>query len=216
MIPFIIGVAGGTGSGKTTLTRNIIETLRRMPISVVRADWYYRDQDDIPLDERRGANYDHPDALEHSLLIQHLKDLRRGQQVMTPRYNFHTHTRLPNQEALEPTPVVIVEGILLFAVPELRDQFDLKIFVQTDSDLRLLRRLKRDTAERGRSLENSLQQYLDTVRPMHLTFVEPSKLHADIIIPASHPNEKAINMVVDMIHRRADRQKRKKSKISQK
>ncbi|MBW1811719.1 MAG: uridine kinase [Deltaproteobacteria bacterium] len=209
MTSFLIGVAGGTGSGKTTLTRNIITALKRKQVSVLRADWYYREQSDIPPEERAQLNYDHPDALEFDLLIAHLKALRKGKSVDTPRYNFHTHNRMRESEPIKPTPVIITEGILLFSDEKLRDLFDLKIFVETAPDLRLLRRLQRDVTERGRSFDSCINQYLDTVRPMHETFVEPSKNYADIIVPASGPNEKAIKMIVDMIFRRSERQKRK-------
>ncbi len=205
---FLIGVAGGTGSGKTTLTQKIITALKHKPVSVLRSDWYYREQSDIPPEERARLNYDHPDALEFDMLRRHLKALRAGQAIEAPRYNFVTHNRVKNTETINPTPVIITEGILLFADEDLREMFDLKIFVDTDGDLRLLRRLRRDVSERGRSFESCINQYLDTVRPMHETFVEPTKKHADIIVPASQPNEKAINMIVDMIHRRSDRMNR--------
>ncbi len=204
MSSFLIGVAGGTGSGKTTLTRNIIIALERKPVSVLRADWYYREQSDIPQEERARLNYDHPDALEFDMLRRHLKTLQEGKSIEAPRYNFVTHNRMKDTETINPTPVIITEGILLFADESLRDMFDLKIFVDTDGDLRLLRRLHRDVSERGRSFDSCINQYLDTVRPMHETFVEPTKKHADIIVPASQPNDKAIKMIVDMIHRRSD------------
>ena len=143
-------------------------------------------------------------------MIAHLKALHKGKSVDTPRYNFHTHNRMRETETIKATPVIIVEGILLFSDEKLRDLFDLKIFVETAPDLRLLRRLQRDVTERGRSFDSCINQYLDTVRPMHETFVEPSKNYADIIVPASSPNQKAIKMIVDMIYRRSDRQKRKK------
>jgi uridine kinase len=201
---FLIGVAGGTGSGKTTLTRNILEALGGR-VAVLQHDWYYRDRAKIPPAERETINYDHPNALETTLLVRHLKALQQGKRIKAPRYNFVTHTRLDAGEELKPTPVIIVEGILIFADRKLSELFDLKIFVQTESDLRLLRRLERDMKERGRSFENSVKQYLETVRPMHDMFVEPSKANADIIVPASTPNEKAIKMIVDMIQRRMDR-----------
>ena len=216
MTSFLIGVAGGTGSGKTTLTRNIISALKKTPVSVLRADWYYRDQTEIPIEERPKANYDHPDAIETELLVKHLKQFQKGKAVRTPRYNFVTHNRMKETAAVEPTPVIITEGILLFVDETLRDQFDLKIFVQTESDLRVLRRLKRDMSERGRSFENAVSQYMETVRPMHEMFVEPSKQYADIIVPASQPNEKAIKMIVDMIQQRTERLKRRPGEKSEK
>lgn len=209
MAPFLIGVAGGTGSGKTTLTNNILTGLKRRQVSVIQHDWYYYDRSDVSPKERININYDHPEALETGLLIRHLKQLKRGRTVKPPRYNFVTHTRMEAGEPVKPTPVIIVEGILLFVDEKLRDLFDLKIFVQTESDLRVLRRLQRDLSERGRSFESAVRQYQDTVRPMHEMFVEPSKRVADIIVPASRSNHKAIKMIVDMIQRRTDRQKRK-------
>jgi uridine kinase len=209
MGPFLIGVAGGTGSGKTTLTSNILAAFERKQVSVLQHDWYYFDRSEVPPRERVNINYDHPDSLETGLLIRHLKQLKRGRVVKPPRYNFVTHTRLKAEEPIRPTPVIIVEGILLFADEKLRELFDLKIFVQTESDLRLLRRLQRDLSERGRSFESAVYQYQETVRPMHEMFVEPSKQYADIIVPASRSNQKAIKMIVDMIQRRADRQARK-------
>jgi uridine kinase len=209
MASFLIGVAGGTGSGKTTLTNNILTGLKRRQVSVIQHDWYYYDRSDVPPKERVNINYDHPDALETDLLIRHLKQLKRGRTVKPPRYNFISHTRMDAGEPVKPTPVIIVEGILLFVDEKLRDLFDLKIFVQTESDLRVLRRLQRDLSERGRSFESAVRQYQETVRPMHEMFVEPSKQVADIIVPASRSNQKAIKMIVDMIQRRTDRQKRK-------
>jgi uridine kinase len=209
MASFLIGVAGGTGSGKTTLTNNILTGLKRRQVSVIQHDWYYYDRSDVPPKERVNINYDHPDALETELLIRHLRQLKRGRTVKPPRYNFVTHTRMEAGEPIKPTPVIIVEGILLFVDEKLRDLFDLKIFVQTESDLRVLRRLQRDLSERGRSFESAVRQYQETVRPMHEMFVEPSKQVADIIVPASRSNQKAIKMIVDMIQRRTDRQKQR-------
>lgn len=202
--PFLLGVAGGTGSGKTTFTRNVLDALGGR-VAVIQHDWYYRDRSHLSSEERAHINYDHPGALETGLLIRHLKSLKRWRTVTAPLYNFVTHTRMAAGERIKPTPVVIVEGILIFVDERLRELFDLKIYVQTEGDLRLLRRLQRDMSERGRSFESAVGQYLETVRPMHEMFVEPSKQHADIIVPASQPNEKAIKMIVDMIHRRIDR-----------
>ena len=175
MTSFLIGVAGGTGSGKTTLTNNILTALKRTQVSVIQHDWYYYDRSEVPPKERVNINYDHPDALETELLVRHLRQLKRGRTVNPPRYNFVTHTRMDAGESIKPTPVIIVEGILLFVDEKLRELFDLKIFVQTESDLRVLRRLKRDLSERGRSFESAVRQYQETVRPMHEMFVEPSK-----------------------------------------
>lgn len=209
MASFLIGVAGGTGSGKTTLTNNILTALKRTQVNVIQHDWYYYDRSDVPPKERVNINYDHPDALETGLLIRHLRQLKRGRTVKPPRYNFVTHTRMEAGEPVKPTPVIIVEGILLFVDEKLRELFDLKIFVQTESDLRVLRRLQRDLSERGRSFESAVRQYQETVRPMHEMFVEPSKQVADIIVPASRSNQKAIKMIVDMIQRRTDHHKRR-------
>jgi uridine kinase len=207
--PFFIGVAGGTGSGKTTFTRKILDALRREQVSVIQHDWYYRDRSAVPEEERASINYDHPRALESPLLIRHLKALKKGRSVRPPRYNFVTHTRMESSEEIRPTPVIIVEGILILDDEKLRTQFDLTIFVETESDLRLLRRLQRDLSERGRSFESAIHQYLETVRPMHEMFVEPSKQHADIIVPASRDNQKAIRMIVDMIRRQSERARRR-------
>lgn len=205
MNAFLIGVAGGTGSGKTTLTRNIISALEGEQVAVLRADWYYNDQTDMSPEERGRQNYDHPDAIEFGLLVEHLAQLRDGKPAETPRYNFVTHNRMKATETIYPTPVIIVEGILIFVDEKLREMFDLRIYVETESDLRVLRRLQRDVAERGRSFDSAVAQYLETVRPMHETFVEPTKQQADIIVPAGRQNEKAIKMIVDMIQRRTDR-----------
>jgi uridine kinase len=210
--PFVIGVAGGTGSGKTTFTKNILQALKSHHVAVIQHDWYYRDRSGIPEDERAAINYDHPNALETPLLIKHLKALKAGRPVSPPRYNFVTHTRMQVGEVVNPTPVIIVEGILIFVDEAMRSLFDLMIFVQTEADLRLLRRLQRDLSERGRSFESAVAQYLTTVRPMHEMFVEPSKEHADIIVPASRDNQKAIRMIVDLIHRQADRTRRTKQR----
>lgn len=209
MRSFLIGVAGGTGSGKTTLTNNILTALKTRHVSVIQHDWYYYDRSRVPPEERVEINYDHPDALETGLLIRHLRQLKKGRAVKPPRYNFVTHTRMQAGEAIKPTPVIIVEGILLFTDEKLRDLFDLKIFVQTESDIRVLRRLQRDLSDRGRSFESAVHQYQETVRPMHEMFVEPSKQYADIIVPASRSNNQAIKMIVDMIQRRADSQRRR-------
>jgi len=214
MVPFLIGVSGGTGSGKTTLTESILANLQTLQVGIIQHDWYYHAHTDVSLEERAKMNYDHPDSLETSLMVQHLKELKAGQPIQPPRYNYVTHTRMEEPgETVCPTPVIVIEGILLFADRDLRDLFDLKIFVQTEADLRLIRRLKRDMVERGRSFESAVNQYLDTVRPMHETFVEPSKKYADIIVPASRSNKKAIAMISDMIHSRTDRQLRNENEL---
>ena len=192
----VIGVAGGSGSGKTTVSQAILERVGRERIAYIQHDSYYRDRSDLPFEERTRLNYDHPDSLENELLIQHIQALRAGRAVEIPIYDFTTHTRLRRTRTVEPRQVVLVEGILIFADKALRDLMDVKIFVDTDPDIRFIRRLKRDISERGRTMESVCQQYLDTVRPMHLEFVEPSKRYADIIIPEGGFNTIAIDMVV--------------------
>jgi uridine kinase len=199
MKPVIIGVAGGTGSGKTTVVREIVRRLGPEDVAVVQHDSYYRDRSGIPPAERAGINYDHPDALETPLLVEHLRALREGRPVDVPVYDFSTHTRTPEVVPLAPRKVVIVEGILVLAEPDLRAQMAMRVFVDTDADIRMIRRLRRDMRDRGRTLESVVQQYLATVRPMHLEFVEPSKRHAHIIIPEGGENEVAVDMLVARI-----------------
>lgn len=194
--PLIIGVAGGTGSGKTTVANAIVRRVGRAHIAFVQHDAYYRDQSEKPFAERARMNYDHPDSLETELLIEHLRQLQAGQAVDIPIYDFATHTRSPRTQRLAPQPVILVEGILIFVDRALRELFDVKIFVDTDADLRFIRRLERDMAERGRTMDSVIRQYLDTVRPMHLEFVEPSKRYADVIIPEGGFNTVALDMVV--------------------
>ncbi len=192
----IVGVAGGTGSGKTTIARAIVERLGPENVAYVPHDAYYRDLSHLPFEERTRQNFDHPDSLETTLLVEHLKQLRQGQAVEIPVYDFATHTRRPETRRVEPRPIIIVEGILVFVEPDLRDLFDIKIFVDTDADIRFIRRLVRDIQERGRTMESVIQQYLETVRLMHLEFVEPSKRYADIIIPEGGFNTVALDMVL--------------------
>jgi uridine kinase len=195
-VRLIIGVAGGTGSGKTTVAQNLAAAMPKDESLIVEHDWYYRDRSGLSEDERRQVNYDHPDALETPLLVQHLKRLRAGEVVQAPRYDFKTHTRRTDSRTLLPTRAVIVEGILVLAEPDLRSQFDIKIFVDTDADLRVLRRIWRDLGERGRSFESVREQYIATVRPMFLEFVEPSKRYADLIIPEGGENTVAMDVLV--------------------
>lgn len=195
MHPIVIGVAGGTGSGKTTVTRQILNRVGTEHITYIAHDAYYRDLSHLPERLRAQINFDHPDALETELLVEHLKRLRAGQPVAMPVYDFSTHTRTERTRQVEPAPVIIVEGILVFVESELRELFDVKIYIDTDADVRFIRRLRRDIEERGRSVESVCQQYLSTVRPMHLEFVEPSKRYADVIIPEGGFNEVAIEMV---------------------
>ena len=199
MRPIVIGVAGGTGSGKTTVARQILDRVGAEHIAYIPHDAYYRDLSHLPLEERVRVNFDHPDSLETELLIEHLKALRSGRSVEIPIYDFTTHTRTTQTRHVEPASVVLVEGILVFAEPRLREMFDVKLYVDTDADVRFIRRLRRDIEERGRSVESVCEQYLATVRPMHLEFVEPSKRYADVIIPEGGFNEVAIEMVAARI-----------------
>lgn len=192
----VIGVAGGSGSGKTTVSQAILERVGRERIAYIQHDAYYRDRSDLPFEERARLNYDHPDALENELLVEHLHQLREGCAVRVPIYDFTTHTRSSETKTVSPRPVVLLEGILIFADKELRNLMDVKIFVDTDSDIRFIRRLNRDIQERGRTMDSVCKQYLETVRPMHLEFVEPSKRYADVIIPEGGFNTIAIDMVV--------------------
>jgi uridine kinase len=199
--PLIIGVAGGTGSGKTTIANAIIAAIDHPQMLLIQHDAYYKDASHLPLAERAKINFDHPDALETDLLVRHLRELSAGRPVEMPVYDFATHTRLKAGVPKLPAKVIIVEGILIFSDPALRDLMDLKIFVDTDDDLRFIRRLKRDIQERGRSLDSVVTQYLGTVRPMHIAFVEPSRTYADIIIPEGH-NPASTALVVNLIRQR--------------
>ncbi len=190
-----MGVAGGTGSGKTTVARRILERVGFDRVAYVPHDAYYRDVSDLPPAERAQLNFDHPDSLDNDLLIVHLQELQAGRAVEIPVYDFRTHSRVAETRHVDPQPVILVEGILIFADKRLRDLMDVKIFVDTDADIRLIRRLQRDISERGRSAESVINQYLRTVRPMHLEFAEPSKRYADVIIPEGGFNEVAIEMV---------------------
>jgi len=196
MNPIVIGVCGGTGSGKTTVVQVILERVGAERIAYIQHDSYYRDQSHLPLEERARVNYDHPDSLETELLVKHVRQLLDGQMVEVPIYDFTTHTRTKRTHRVEPRRVILVEGILIFAEPALRDLMDVKIYVDTDADIRFIRRLQRDIAERGRTMESVIEQYLTTVRPMHLEFVEPSKRYADVIIPEGGFNVVALDMVV--------------------
>ncbi len=194
----VIGIAGGTGSGKTTLTNRLKERFGK-DISVIRHDDYYRSQDDISFEERVKANYDHPDSFETDLLIEHLKQLKNGHSIECPVYSFSEHTRTKDTRKIDPTKVIIVEGILIFQNPELLNMLDIRIFVDTDPDVRILRRILRDVKERGRSLDSVVTQYLATVKPMHEQFVEPSKRNADIIVLEGGYNLVALDMIIQRI-----------------
>jgi len=197
--PVIIGVAGGSGSGKTTVVREIVRELGPDHVTVVQHDSYYHDRSGIPPAERAGINYDHPNALETSLLVEHVRAFLEGAPVRVPVYDFSTHTRTARTVEVAPKKAVIVEGILVLADPDLRGLMDIRVFVDTDADLRMIRRLQRDVAERGRSMKSVVAQYLDTVRPMHLEFVEPSKRYAHVIIPEGGHNLVGVDMLITKI-----------------
>ena len=195
----IIGVAGGSGSGKTTVVQRVVDDLGSEQITVIQHDSYYRDRSAVAPEERARLNYDHPDALDTSLLVTHLHELRAGRPVEIPVYDFANHTRLANTVRIDPRKVVIVEGMLILAERVLRDLMDIRVFVDTDPDLRLVRRVERDVSERGRAIQSVFEQYLETVRPMHLEFIEPSKRWAHIIIPEGGFNRVGVDMLVAKI-----------------
>jgi uridine kinase len=199
MNPFVIGVAGGSGSGKTTVVRRIVDTLGGEQVSLLEHDKYYRDYPGLRLEERAALNYDHPDSLETDLLVQHVKALREGRSIDVPSYDFARYARRVETTTVPPRRAIIVEGILIFTDPELRRLMDVKVFVDTDDDTRFIRRLQRDISERGRTVQSVIDQYLNTVKPMHLDFVEPSKRYADIIIPQGGHNRVAIEMLLTLI-----------------
>ena len=207
MNSFIIGIAGGTGSGKTTLTRRLKERFGE-DVAVVSHDNYYKRHDELPYEARCRLNYDHPDAFDTDLMVAQVEALRRGEAIACPVYDFTVHNRSGETLRIEPTSVIILEGILLFADARLRELMDVRIFVDTDADVRILRRVVRDVNKRGRTLESVVQQYLTTVKPMHEQFVEPSKRYAHIIVPEGGKNLVALDMIVQRVecHLRADRQ----------
>jgi uridine kinase len=196
--PLIIGIAGGTGSGKTTITDIIIEQFAQQ-ITILNQDSYYRAFNDLPFQEREKINFDHPDSFDWLLLLKHLESLKNNVPVESPVYNFKTHSRSEETRLKKPAPIVIIEGILIFDNPQLRSLMDVKIFVDTDSDIRILRRIERDMEERGRSLTSIIKQYYDTVRPMNIEFVEPTKRFADLIIPEGGHNLIGIDMIIAKI-----------------
>ncbi len=197
--PLVIGIAGGSGSGKTTVAQEILNRVGPEKIAYLPHDAYYKDLSGLPPAQRAEVNFDHPNSLETELLAKHVQQLISGRTVHLPVYDFSTHSRTDRTIQIAPKRVIIVEGILIFAEPELRKLFDVKIFVDTDADLRLIRRLQRDISERGRTAETVIQQYMKTVRPMHLEFVEPSKKYADVIIPEGGFNTAALDMVTARI-----------------
>ena len=195
----IIGICGGTGSGKTTITHRIIEAFSESNVVVLQQDNYYRDMPELSFDQRVKQNYDHPQSMDTPLLVEHLKRLRAALPIDRPTYDFANYQRMAQTAEISPRLAIIVEGILIFESQSLRDLMDIKIFVDTDADLRFIRRLKRDMRERGRTMESVVKQYLETVRPMHMEFVEPSKRYADIIIPEGGHNEVGIDLVIQKI-----------------
>lgn len=195
----IIGIAGGTGSGKTTVVNMLIDQLQHKEVAVISQDSYYRDTSHLSYEERTKINFDHPQSIDFELLVAHLKDLKRGVSIEQPIYSFIEHNRTGETVTTAPKKVMIVEGILLLTNPELRNIFDIKIFVSTDSDERLIRRLKRDMTERGRDLKEVLERYQNTLKPMHQQFIEPSKEYADIIIPYNRHNLVAVDIVQRII-----------------
>ncbi len=192
----VIGIAGGSGSGKTTVAQEILQRVGPSRIAFLQHDSYYKDLSGLPPIQRAEVNFDHPNSLETELLTEHIASLRDGQAVEVPIYDFSTHSRTPKTFTVQPRRVILVEGILIFTEAALREMFDVKIFVDTDSDIRFIRRLERDIKERGRTTESVIKQYQSTVRPMHLEFVEPSKRYADVIIPEGGFNTAALDMVV--------------------
>ncbi len=193
--PVVIGVAGGSGSGKTTIARGILERVGAEHVAYLPHDAYYRDLSHLTLEQRAKVNFDHPDSLETELLIAHIHDLKEWKPIKLPIYDFKHHTRTKETKEIFPQPIILVDGILIFAEPELRKLFDVKIYVDTDPDIRFIRRLQRDINERGRTTESVISQYLETVRPMHLEFVEFSKRYADVIIPEGGFNMVALDMI---------------------
>ena len=200
----LVGVAGGSGSGKTTVANNLVKAFKAEDAALVEQDAYYRELINMTMEEKAKVNFDHPDSIEFELLRKHLESLKNGESIERPIYDFTTHSRKEGTVKINPSKIIIVEGILIFAVPEIRELFDMKIFVDTDADEMILRRIERDMNERGRSLESVRDQYLATVKPMYLEFCEPSKRYADVIIPRGGENRIAIDMLVSNLKRYID------------
>lgn len=201
----VIGIAGGSGSGKSTLLSSIVRGIGRRDIAFLDHDSYYRELDHLTIEERAKYNFDHPDALETDLLCEHVDSLRSGKAVQKPTYDFETYTRRPSTLTVEPRRVIVVEGILVLTNPDLVRRMDIKVFVDADPDVRLIRRIRRDIARRGRSLDAILEQYEETVRPMHMQFVDPSRRQADVIVPHGGENQVAVDMILARIRSRAER-----------
>lgn len=197
--PLVIGIAGGSGSGKTTVTKKVFEVFRKHSVVVIEQDYYYKDQSHLPFEKRLETNYDHPFAFDNDLFIQQIEQLLRYEAVETPTYDYSQHTRAQETRLIEPRDVLILEGMLILDDPRIRELMDIKIYVDTDADLRILRRITRDMKERDRSLQSIIDQYLDVVRPMHNQFIEPTKRYADIIVPEGGQNEVAIDLIVTKI-----------------
>lgn len=206
MKPLIIGIAGGSGSGKSTVARKVAENLTHSSVAFIDMDAYYKNFSELTLEQRRKLNWDHPDAFDFDLLCEHLERLSSGNAIDKPEYDFVTHLRSAKTRHIEPADVVVIDGILLFVDERARDLCDVKVFVDADPDIRLIRRIKRDTRSRGRPLDEVLDQYLSTVQPMHLQFVEPSKRYADVIVPRGGHNAVAIEMILAKIQRRLRRE----------
>lgn len=198
--PIVIGISGGTGSGKSTVTKEVFKAIDEKNVTIIEQDSYYKDQSNMSFKERVRTNYDHPDAFDNELLVQHLSDLLEGKSIEKPIYDFENHNRKKETITVEPRNIIILEGILIFFEEEIRNLLNIKIFVDTDSDVRVIRRILRDIKERGRTLDSVILQYMDTVRPAHLQFVEPTKRYADIIIPEGGYNKVAIDLIVSKIN----------------
>jgi len=211
MRPVVIGICGGSGSGKTTITGRIVEDLSEQQVLILEQDHYYKDLPGLPLEERAKQNFDHPDSMDTSLMVEDVRKLRAGQAIDRPVYDFAEYRRLAQTVRLEPRPALIIEGILIFENKALRELMDIKIFVDTDADVRFIRRLVRDIRERGRTMDSVIDQYRNTVRPMHMEFVEPSKRYADVIIPEGGHNEVGIDLVIQKIRALVPRGRASKS-----